>query len=290
MLPDTGSISKDSTGAMIRYGRQLITNTAYYIGPSGTKGHYLGNKMNCSNCHVDAGTRTYGLNFLGTYARYPQYRGRENKVLSLAERVNNCIERPHNGNMMPVDGKEMNAILAYMKWLSENTKDSMTVNNISLQYPERPADPNNGAIIYKQHCMTCHGKDGEGVLNPDSSTYIYPPLWGVHSFQKGSSPHRILMLAKFIKANMPDKIATWQRPLLTDEQAIDVAAFINDDRIHERPGKKGILGGDYPIPRVKPIDYPYGPYADTFSGTQHKFGPYLPIIHYYEQKKMKIFF
>ncbi|TRZ75539.1 MAG: cytochrome C, partial [Chitinophagaceae bacterium] len=29
---------------------------------------------------------------------------------------------------------------------------------------------------------------------------------------------------------------------------------------------------------TKPVDYPFGPYADTFSEQQHKFGPFEPIV------------
>jgi len=81
--PDTSTIPKDQFGDMVRYGRELIVNTAHYIGPAGTVGKYLGNKMNCGNCHLDAGTRPFGSNFLSTHARYPQYRGRENMVLTI---------------------------------------------------------------------------------------------------------------------------------------------------------------------------------------------------------------
>jgi thiosulfate dehydrogenase len=28
---------------------------------------------------------------------------------------------------------------------------------------------------------------------------------------------------------------------------------------------------------TKPFDYPFGPYADTFSVAQHKYGPFEPI-------------
>jgi thiosulfate dehydrogenase len=102
--------------------------------------------------------------------------------------------------------------------------------------------------------------------------------------------HRVLKSARFIKANMPHKLAMWNNPVLTDEQAIDVAAFINNDKIHKRPGKKGINTADYPVYKMKPIDYDLGPYEDTFSQVQHKFGPYKPIIKYHEVKKLPIVF
>ena len=34
---------------------------------------------------------------------------------------------------------------------------------------------------------------------------------------------------------------------------------------------------DYPDISKKPIDDPFGPYADTFSESQHKYGPFQPI-------------
>ena len=104
------------------------------------KAEYLGNKMNCSNCHLKAGTVPYGLNFYSTHARYPQYRGRENRVMTLPERVNNCVERPHNGVPMPLDSKEMIAIVSYMKWLSSKVGVGQNVPGdgaieLAISYP-----------------------------------------------------------------------------------------------------------------------------------------------------------
>lgn len=289
--PDTATLPNDDFGNMVRYGRELIVNTAYYLGPDGTVGQHLNNKMNCGNCHLDAGTRPYALNYFSSHARYPQYRGRENKILSLADRVNNCIERPHHGKPIPLDSKEMLAITSYMKWLSQNVPVGKRVkgdDGVTLQYLSRAADPERGAIVYTKHCASCHGADGQGQWKYDSSTYAYPPLWGMHSYEVGSSMHRVLKAARFIKANMPDKQALWNKPVLTDEEAIDVAAFINDDRIHPRPKPLKSMG--YENIKVKPIDYGVGPYADTFSELQHKFGPYQPIIDYHERYELPIVF
>ena len=291
--PDTSTIPHDEFGNMIRYGRDLLVNTARYLGPEGMVGHYLGNRMNCTNCHLDAGTRPYGLNFFSSHARYPQYRGRENAILTLSDRVNNCIERPHNGTPMPLDSKEMVAIVSYMKWLSQNVPVGHHVNGddgIELQLPDRPADPGKGAEIFAVRCASCHGTGGQGLLAPDSAAYTYPPLWGKDAYQAGSSMHRVVKAARFIKANMPDKQATWKSPVLSDEEAIDVAAFINNDAEHARPHKKGMTSGDYPAINVKPIDYDMGPYKDTFSEAQHKFGPWKPIIEYHKANNLPVVF
>ena len=292
--PDTSTIPHDQYGEMVRYGRNLILNTAYYIGPNGTVGKYLGNKMNCTNCHLDAGTRPFGFNYFSTHARYPQYRARENRVLSLGERINNCVERPHNGAPLPLDCKEMIAMECYISWVGTNTKVGAHVKgdeSLEIEYPDRAADPVKGEGIYMKHCVTCHQKNGEGLWNADSSTYIYPPLWGMKSYQKGSSPHRIIKSARFIKANMPNKLATWSKPVLTDEESVDVAAFINDDRIHPRPEKKDNKAHpDYPNIKTKPIDYGTGPYEDTFSEAAHKFGPYKPIVDYRRTHNLPVLF
>src|SRR5215216_8070129 len=107
IIPDTSKIPRDKFGDMVRYGRELLVNTALYIGPKGTAGNFTGNKMNCSNCHQDGGTKPFSFNLVMSHDRYPQYRPREAKVLTLAERVNNCVMRPHNGKALPLDSKEM---------------------------------------------------------------------------------------------------------------------------------------------------------------------------------------
>jgi thiosulfate dehydrogenase len=282
--PDTSTIPHDEFGDMVRYGRELIVNTAYYIGPEGKAGKFLGNKMNCTNCHLDAGTKPYAFNFYSTHARYPQYRARENKILSLADRVNNCIERPHNGKHMPLNNKEMIAIISYMKWLGENVPVNAHVKGdgpIKVDFPERAADPFKGEEVYKRECLSCHGADGEGKMRADNVCYEYPPLWGEKSYQSGSSVHRLIKMAPFVYANMPNKIATYQNPKLTIEEAYDVVAFINNDTIHIRP--QPVTKNDYASLSHKPIDYDKGPYLDPFSEAQHKYGPYKEILDYYKK-------
>jgi thiosulfate dehydrogenase len=63
--------------------------------------------------------------------------------------------------------------------------------------------------------------------------------------------------------------------------AFDVAAFINSK---PRP-HMAKLDRDYPDRATKPIDGPYGPYADDFPIEQHRWGPFAPIEQYYKQLK-----
>jgi thiosulfate dehydrogenase len=79
---------------------------------------------------------------------------------------------------------------------------------------------------------------------------------------------------------MPHKLASPEKPVLTVEESWDVAAYVNSQ---PRPNKD--LSGDWPDISKKPIDHPFGPYADGFSEVQHKFGPFPPITAKREQLK-----
>ncbi len=285
--PDTNDIPKDEFGDMVRYGRKLMVNTAYYLGPEGVVGKYLGNKMNCTNCHLDAGTRPYGLNLLSTHGRYPQYRGRENMILTCSDRINNCVERPLNGKPLPLNSKELNAMQCYIKWLGQNIPVEKRVPGdagIEIELPDYALSPTLGKAVYANTCARCHGENGEGKMLTSGVTYEYPPLWGKNSYQAGTSMYKIIKAAQFIKANMPHDKASYEHPFLSDIDALQVAAYINSEE-HERPVKKGF---DYPDLSKKSIDYPFGPYDDPFTEKQHKYGPYKPIIAYRKKKGLYV--
>ena len=284
---DTNLIPNDKFGAAVRYGRSLMLNTAYYIGPNGINGKYLGNKMNCTNCHQDAGTKLYAFNLLASHENYPQYRAREGKILTLAERVNNCVMRPHSGKPLPLDGEEMVAFLSYFKWINgfaPKAKKFKGLKNLDVAFPATAASSERGSLLYNQQCMRCHGANGEGKMNADNISYQYPPLWGPSGYQPGSSMHRVIKQAQWLKANMPYDKATADKPFLTDAEALDLAAFVNDDSQHHRPNVKSF---DYPYAEEKAIDYSVAPFVDTFSVAQHKNGPYQPIINYWKAKGLK---
>jgi thiosulfate dehydrogenase len=71
-----------------------------------------------------------------------------------------------------------------------------------------------------------------------------PPLWGKDSYNWGAGMHRINTAASFIKYNMP----LGKGGTLSDQQAWDVAAFINK---HERPQDPRLVEGSIEKTRVK---------------------------------------
>jgi thiosulfate dehydrogenase len=274
VAPDIAQLPDNDSGRQVRYGRELIANTALYLGPRGTIAA-ITNGMNCQDCHLEAGAKSFAGAFSAVASTYPRYRDRSGRVESIEFRVNDCLLRSLNGEKIDSNGREMRAMVAYLKWIgSEVSKNVKPVGSglEELSFLTRAADPEKGHQVFAGKCTSCHGEGGQGLANHDSSFYLYPPLWGPHSFNVSAGLYRITRLAGFIRDNMPAGAASHETPQLSDEEAWDVAAFVLS-----KPRPEKFFADDWPKLDTKAIDYPFGPYADNFSEKQHKFGPFGPI-------------
>ncbi|TKX30960.1 c-type cytochrome [Campylobacter estrildidarum] len=274
---DESKMPKNSKYAqMVIFGNKILNETSKYTGPQAKdpKKRFAGNNLSCSSCHAAAGSVQNQAGFVGIWGRFPQYNARADKVITLADRVNGCYERSMNGKRMPENSPEMKAILTYMQWLSQGVPVGAKIKGQSLKkidYLSRAADPKKGEKIYQEKCVACHQENGLGLKNEDSTGayYIYPPLWGKDSYNTGAGMYRLVKAASYIKENMPQG-----DPNLTLEQAYDVAAYMNSQ---SRPIKAN-RDKDFPDRKVKPLDMDVGPYDDSFSTTQHRYGPYKPML------------
>jgi thiosulfate dehydrogenase len=272
--PDINAVPSGKTGDMIRYGKELVCNTSKYFGPEGVVAP-IANGMNCQNCHLAGGSRLFANDYAGFTASYPRFSGRNGKIESAATRITECFERSLNGKAPDTSGKEIQSILAYMKWIGKDVKKGHKPygsGTEKIAFTDHMADLVKGKTVFLMKCQSCHGSNGEGQLTSDKKSYLNPPLWGVHSYNDGAGMYRITNLAGFIKNNMPFG-ATYQNPQLTDEEAWHVAAFVNSQ---PRPHKD--QRNDWKNLKMKPVDFPFGPYADKFKEHQHKYGPFGPII------------
>jgi thiosulfate dehydrogenase len=275
--PDITSVAEDSFSTLVKYGNALFTDTANEIGPavSDPAKRFAGNNLACQNCHLSGGTQPYAMPLIGVWGQFPQYRPREGAVDTLEDRINGCMERSMNGRGLPPESREMRAFLAYMRWLSTGIPDGAKLRGggvLKIKEPERAANLRRGSEIFSEMCATCHGANGLGQRAQSGSGYQFPPLWGSDSYNDGAGMSRLLTVAAYAMHNMP--IGTrFDAPVLTDEQAYDVAAFI----ISQKRPEKANLDKDFPVRIQKPIDTPYGPYADGFSLEQHRYGPFGPI-------------
>lgn len=280
-VPDIGSLPDDARGRLVRRGRDLVTATYAHVGPNvaDPAKRYAGNNLACRNCHLDAGTKRFGLPLWGAFDEYPRYSAEAGRDISIEQRVNNCMERSMNGRAMPVDAPEMQALVAYIRFLSTGGSPGEIPSGLgSGRMPElsRAADPERGRPLYAASCALCHGQDGSGVRNGLASMtegYLIPPLWGPDTFNDGAGMNRLITAANFIHFNMPDG-TSYDHPQLSPEDAWDVAAFVV---AQPRPHKAG-LDRDFPDRAAKPVDAAYGPYLGGFTEAQHKFGPFAPIV------------
>jgi thiosulfate dehydrogenase len=277
--PDFSLIPANDSGTLIRYGKQLISTTSHFFGPRGTIGRNA-NGMNCQNCHLDAGTRAWAGNFGIVAAFFPRFSDRRGSYETVNQRISDCFERSMNGRAPDSNSTEMLAMNAYIRWVGKDVKKGKKPPGTGLELPayiSRPADPQKGRLVYIQKCQSCHGANGDG--QPDSAAgYLYPPLWGAHSYNTAAGLYRLSKFAGFIKDNMPFG-SNYLNEQLTNEEAWDLAAFVNSQ---PRPVKK--FRKDWPDISTKPVDLPDGPFSDTFPVNQHKYGPFAPIA---ASKKIK---
>jgi thiosulfate dehydrogenase len=222
------------------------------------------------------------LSLLEAASRYPKFSARDGVEGDLTDRINGCMQRSMNGRPLPRDSVPMRAMVTYIEELgrlyeSMGEHQRKPVEPEAFSEPDRMASVTNGEKVYRSRCRICHGENGEGLratANPGDG-YLFPPLWGPDSYNNGAGMTRVLTAARFIKARMP-----LGSPTLTDDEAFDVAGFINS---HERPVKEN-LEQDFPDKARKPVDSPYPPYADDFSREQHRLGPFAPIREFYKKK------
>ncbi len=239
---------------------------------------FAGNNLACASCHLQAGTKKFGIPLFGLFGEFPRYSARSGAQMTIEDRLNSCMTRSMNGRALPVGAPEMQAMVAYIKFLSTGVAPGQLLPGMGTgKMPEldRPADPVRGERGYANACLTCHGPNGAGIRRSLPTTdlgYMVPPLWGSDSFNDGAGMARLIAAANFIHFNMPHGV-DYLNPQLSPEQAWDIAAYVISQ---PRPHKAG-LDKDFPDPLEKPVDTPYGPYADGFSEQQHKYGPFAPI-------------
>jgi thiosulfate dehydrogenase len=279
-VPEIGALPDDANSRLVRRGRDLITATYAHIGPevADAAKRFAGNNLACSNCHLQAGTKKFGIPLFGLFGKFPHYNARLGAEMTIEDRLNACMTRSMNGRPLPADAPEMQALVAYIKFLSTGVAPGQLLPGMgtgNMPDLDRAADPARGAALYANACVACHGPDGAGIRRSLPTTdlgYMMPPLWGKDSFNDGAGMARLITAANFVHFNMPHGV-DYLNPQLSPEQAWDIAAYVLSQ---PRPHKAG-LDKDFPDLLQKPVDAPYGPYADGFSEQQHKYGPFAPI-------------
>lgn len=253
--PTEADIPADSLGASIRRGLALLRNTSDSL-PGFAPGH-----ISCMSCHVQDGRAMNGSPLVLAHVVYPKYIARSGAVVSLADRINFCITRSLGGNRLSSDSREMIDMQAYLAFLATDLPIGRTIPGVGglpkMTAPAATPDSARGAGLYEAKCQMCHQANGGGGL-------MIPALWGPTSYSVGASMARVERAASFIKHNMP----LGQAGSLTDQEAFDLAAFVNSHPRLDLPNKEN----DWPVGGA-PADLPYS----TRSGHQAVNPPQLLV-------------
>jgi thiosulfate dehydrogenase len=236
-------------GNAARRGRAILTATRDSL-PG-----YVGNGLRCTSCHLDDGRRPNAMPWLGVHARYPQYRSRAARVLTVEDRINECLERSLGGRPLLPGDERLRAIEAYFAFISAGipTGASTPGQGIDSVGATKP-DTNAGQFVFAEKCSRCHGTDGAG-------TALATPVWGERAYTIAAGMARYRMAAGFIHRNMPyDAPGT-----LTEQQALDVAAYIDSRPRRDHAGKEL----DWPNGGAPP-DIPYRTTATAASKSPAK--------------------
>ncbi|MDP9203039.1 MAG: c-type cytochrome [Gemmatimonadota bacterium] len=178
---------------------------------------YVGNSLRCASCHLKEGLQAGAMPWVGSYARFPQYRARSGKVDLIEDRINDCFRRSMNGRALNPAGRDMRDIVSYFAFLSSGLPVGAEMEGQGLpRLQPLPGVPSRGAAVFSSMCVRCHGAAGQG-------TALAPPLWGPRSYNVGAGMARINTAASFIHSLMPIDRAQQ----LTPQQAFDVATYIN---------------------------------------------------------------
>ena len=248
LVRSTSSASVPIPPTSEEYGYQLMVQTPELMGPDAPDPslRYTGNGLSCGSCHLRAGAEPGALSLFSAIQNYPKFSPRSATIRTLEIRLNECMARSMNGKPLPPGSPQLIAMAAWIHDLgTRKTATSETNRQAEPQLfraPDRAAQVYAGKQVFDQRCVTCHGYNGLGVLaNSSNHRYVYPPVWGPDSYNTGAGMHRLLTAAPFIKSRMP-----LGRPDLTDDEAYDVAAYINAQPRPQMPN----LEADYPDKRT----------------------------------------
>ena len=220
---------------------QLVRGMRLHLETKDFLPNNVGDQLNCTSCHLNAGTVADGSPFVGVSAFFPSYGARAGRIITIEERINGCFRRSMNGKPLAKDSDDMKAMVAYFDWMKGETKPEDKVAGRGVGKIDRSMKPDtdNGKKIYADQCAVCHGENGEGLKNAVGKM-VYPPLWGDESFNIGAGMARTYTAAAFVKRNMPigfhDKFPLGQGGL-SDQEALDVAEYFSHQPRPDFPDK-----------------------------------------------------
>ncbi len=216
--PSADAMPNGDFGDAVRLGKAIFTDTQTYAGK------YVGNKLNCVNCHLGAGRKMDSAPLWAAFGMYPAYRDKNKHVNTYEERLAGCFQFSMNGKAPAPDSKEMVALVSYSYWLANGAPIGVELKGRGypmLPDPPQKPDAARGKQVFEANCALCHGANGLGT--EVAGRYVFPPLWGNNSYNGGAGMSRVETAAAFIRANMP----YGKGNSLSEQDAWDVAKYVD---------------------------------------------------------------
>jgi thiosulfate dehydrogenase len=251
--PAESEIPKNEFGDMVRLGEKIFRDT------QGNAKEFVGNSLQCSNCHLDAGRLADAAPLWAAYVAFPTYRAKNGHVNTFQERMQGCFLYSMNGKAPALNDKVLVALESYAYFLAKGAPTGSQLPGRGYPKLPKPAklDYGHGQQVYANKCALCHNADGQGQSTADRSV-VFPPLWGARSFNWGAGMSSITNAAGFVKANMPLS----QGNTLTDEEAWDVAAYLDSQERPQDPRFNGSVAETRKLHHNSPMDM----YGQTVNG------------------------
>ena len=203
---------------------------------------FAGNNLACQNCHLDAGTNRTGLPLVGVFKTYPKFLVREQRVVSLPERlerVHDALdERPQAARRFARDGGTPGLHALHRRPAAGRHRAGAGAA-VAGRRRARRRGVRHGLrrLPSGQRPRQAHG------LGQRWRGYVFPPLWGPDSFNDGAGMDRYQNIVGFVRRNMPRGVDPLH-PQLSLQQAWDVAAYVKSmprpqDSRRVRPSEAG---------------------------------------------------
>jgi thiosulfate dehydrogenase len=157
-------------------------------------------------------------------------------------RIARCFAHSINEILYGSDSEYYKLISLYMVWVAEKTglpigtlRESRGIHNVrgtAAQHASNMA----GQKAYNEKCQHCHGPAGYGTDRYQDDPYMTPPpINGSEAFVRTATLSYSDRFASFILNNMPPG-ATHDHPFITEQEALDIAEFIQAQTRPSAPG------------------------------------------------------
>jgi thiosulfate dehydrogenase len=187
-------------------------------------------EVTCQSCHRDVGDRANAASIGHGAVALPHMMTSMSQPIRFDRRVLMCFARSLDSFDLGLDAREITRINVYANWLAQKAQLPIGVlppgRGIPILYDALGKGQSflAGEHVYSGYCQPCHGFAGNGGAPPVDGR-VAPPIAGPQSFTRAASTAEAFRLAGFVQANMPPG-ASREQPVLSDQQALDVAAYL----------------------------------------------------------------